>query len=223
MFDHISAISVLPGPFSMYRSEVFKIVGLFRHAHNTEDMEIAFRMHKHHLKIANVHTAHVFTKVPTTVRALVKQRTRWSQGYLQNSIDYRHMYFNPKYGNFGMMALPFGLFAFFAGLFTALYALSHLLMRVYTYGISHFGTGVPLHIPTIHISWFYANTSMMSFLIFTALILALTSVFLGQRIAKHTLPLRSIVYCFSFFGFVAALWLIQAAWGTLRARESSWR
>ncbi len=223
MFDNIAAISVLPGPFSMYRREVFGIVGLFRHAHQTEDMEIAFRMHKHHLRIANAHTAHVYTKVPTTVRTLVKQRTRWSQGYLQNSIDYRHMYFNPAYGNFGMLALPFGLFAFLAGLYTALYTVFTLVSNLSQRALSLWYTGVPLRVPQIHTEWFYLNTGMLTFLMAFSLIMALTAILLGQRIAKNQLPIRSIVYCFTLFGFVATLWLVRAAWGTLRSREASWR
>ena len=134
MFDNISAINVLPGPFSLYRRDVFSIVGFFRHAHNTEDMEIAFRMHAHGLRIGNAHTAHVYTTVPKTLRALIRQRTRWSQGFLQNSRDYAYMYFNRTYGNFGMIALPFGLAAFMAGLY-----ISHRLV-LHQYGhdvVSH--------------------------------------------------------------------------------------
>src|SRR6185295_16189198 len=39
MFDNLSALNVLPGPFSIYKREVFEKIGLFRHAYNTEDME----------------------------------------------------------------------------------------------------------------------------------------------------------------------------------------
>src|SRR5262249_19644405 len=85
IFDNLSAINVLPGPFSLYRKEVFAQVGGFRQAHNTEDMEMAFRMHAHGLIIANAHTAVVHTTAPATLRGLLKQRTRWSQGFLQNS------------------------------------------------------------------------------------------------------------------------------------------
>jgi hypothetical protein len=35
------------------------------------------------------------------------------------------MYFNPKYGNFGMLVLPFGLSRFFAGLYTSRVYLHH--------------------------------------------------------------------------------------------------
>ena len=150
MFDNISAINVLPGPFSLYRRDVFFIVGFFRHAHNTEDMEIAFRMHAHGLRIGNAHTAHVYTTVPKTLRALIRQRTRWSQGFLQNSRDYAYMYFNRTYGNFGMIALPFGLAAFMAGLYVAAYMLYRAFSYVITKALDFMATGIPLHLPTYH-------------------------------------------------------------------------
>jgi cellulose synthase/poly-beta-1,6-N-acetylglucosamine synthase-like glycosyltransferase len=223
MFDNLSAISVLPGPFSFYRREVFSKIGLFRHAHNTEDMEIAFRMHLHGLKIGNAHTAYVYTTVPSTLRALVKQRTRWSQGFLQNSRDYGHMYFNRKYGNFGMLVLPVGLAAFIAGLYTAGYMAYQLIKLLVTKIADMTATGIPLHAPSLHIDWFYVDTSMMLFLTITALVMTFVAVLLGQRMADVRLGVKHFVSYFLFFGLIAPLWLFRAAWGALLAQESAWR
>lgn len=223
MFDNLSAISVLPGPFSFYRREIFDKIGQFRHAHNTEDMEIAFRMHEHGMKIANAHTAYVYTNVPTTVRKLIKQRTRWSQGFLQNSLDYAHMYFNKKYGNFGMLVLPVGLAGFAAALYTALYLAYQLLRMLATKAISLSTTGVPPQLPSLRIDWFYIDTSMMLFLTITVALLTFVAVLLGQRIAQAKLGVRHFVSYFLLFGLIAPLWLFRAAWGALLARESAWR
>src|SRR3989338_5805888 len=149
MFDNLAAISVLPGPFSLYRREVFQKISAFRHPHKTEEKEIAFRMHANGLRIVNAHTAHVYTTVPKTVRALVRQRTRWSQGFLQNSRDYAYMYFNKKYGNFGFLVLPFGLAAFLAGLYTAFYVLYNIAEFVVRRALDYWSTGVPLQAPAI--------------------------------------------------------------------------
>ncbi|MDB5224628.1 MAG: hypothetical protein JWO43_250 [Candidatus Adlerbacteria bacterium] len=223
MFDNIQAINVLPGPFSMYKREVFDKIGLFRHAHNTEDMEITFRMHSHKLQIANAHNAVVYTTVPSTVRALVKQRTRWSQGFLQNSLDYKYMYFNPRFGNFGLLVLPFALLLFVGGLYSAFYVLSRLIGGLVARVLNIQSTGVPLSVPTPHVEWFFLNTSMMTFVIIAIMSLTLVAIVLGQRIAQNKLSIVSIVCYFALFGFVAPLWLARAAWGTLTARESSWR
>lgn len=226
MFDNLSAISVLPGPFSFYRKEVFDKIGLFRHAHNTEDMEIAFRMHAHGLKIANAHTAHVYTTVPRTVRTLIKQRTRWSQGFLQNSKDYKYMYFNRRYGNFGLLVLPFSMAAFFCGLYMALYMLYTLLSSLIKRVADLWVTGVPpIQAPrSLQIDWLYTiNTDMTMFVVFAVLGITVVAIVLGQRISDTRLTAKSFVSYFLLFGLVAPLWLFKAAWGALLARESAWR
>lgn len=223
MFDNLSAINVLPGPFSLYRRDVFEKIGLFRHAHNTEDMEIAFRMHANGLRIANAHTALVYTTVPTTVRALVKQRTRWSQGFLQNAQDYKHMFFNPRFGNFGMLVLPFGLTAFFAGIYTALYMVYRLASTAIERVSERLATGIPLTLPHAKLDWFFLNTDMMVFVIAAVMCLTIVAIVLGSRIAESRLTLKSYAAYFAFFGFIAPLWLIRAAWGALLAQESAWR
>jgi len=224
MFDNLSAINVLPGPFSMYKREVFEKIGVFRHAHNTEDMEIAFRMHANGLKIVNAHTAFVYTTVPQTVRSLLKQRTRWSQGFLQNARDYKYMFFNPRFGNFGMLVLPFGLMAFCAGLYTAGYALYRVLAALAVRAIDLFSTGVPLQVPTAaHLSWYYLDTNTLSFIILAVLVMTLVAIYLGSRISETKLSPKSFIAYFAFFGLIAPIWLARAAWGAVLARESAWR
>ena len=224
MFDNLSAINVLPGPFSMYKREVFDKIGMFKHAHNTEDMEIAFRMHANNLRIVNAHTAYVYTTVPNTVRSLLKQRTRWSQGFLQNARDYKYMFFNRRYGNFGMLVLPFALSAFVSGIYAALY----VTYRLASIGVERlsdrFATGVPFalpHAPTI--DWFFLNTGMMSFVIAAVIALTLIAIWIGSGIAKTRLTPKAFFAYFAFFGLLAPLWLIRAAWGAALARESAWR
>lgn len=223
VFDNLSAISVLPGPFSLYKREVFRIAGLFRHAHNTEDMEMAFRMHAHNLRIENAHTAIVYTNVPRTVRALVKQRTRWSQGYLENSKDYRHMYFNPRYGNFGMLVLPFGLSMFAGALYLAAYLIYSGMKAIADRVTTWWVTRIPPHMPHFQFDWFYINTSMLTFLTLMTLSITLIAILLGRRVAGANFGMISLVCYFAIYGFIAPVWLARAAWASARSRQSSWR
>ena len=222
MFDNIHAISVLPGPFSIYRREVFEKIGQFRKAHHTEDMEMAFRMHANGLKIVNAHHAVVSTNVPNTVGALVRQRTRWSRGFLENSRDYSYMYFNPKYGHFGLLILPFGLAAFMAGLYSASYAFYQMGKALFGRLMSAWATRIPLHLPHMRIEWFYLNTSMLTFLVVAVMILTLTAILLGKRMAHTDLSFKSFVSYFFLFGFLAPLWLARATWDTARSKERGW-
>jgi cellulose synthase/poly-beta-1,6-N-acetylglucosamine synthase-like glycosyltransferase len=224
MFDNLAAINVLPGPFSMYKREIFKKIGPFRHAHNTEDMEIAFRMHSFGLKIANAHTAVVYTTVPQTVRALLKQRTRWSRGFLENARDYSYMFFNPKYGNFGMLVLPFGVVAFAAGIYTACYAFLGASTMVIEKLGNFMASGIPLHVPSAaNLSWYYLNTNMSLFVIIAVLSMTMIAIILGNRIARHKLTPLSFAAYFALFGFIAPLWLMRAAFEVALARKHTWR
>ncbi len=222
MFDNLNAISVLPGPFSFYRRELFGKIGNFRKAHHTEDMEMAFRMQSHGLKIINVHTALVRTNVPPTLGALIRQRTRWSRGFLENSRDYSYMYFNRKYGNFGLLILPFGFSAFMAGLYMAGYTLYKLLSLVAHQVTDLYATGIPLHAPSLKIEWFYLNTDMMMFVVGAVLSMTLFAVWVGSRIANTRIGIKSFVSYFMLFGLIAPLWLARAAWDAALSRERGW-
>jgi len=223
-FDNLAAISVLPGPFSIYRRRVFDTIGPFRHAHNTEDMEMAFRMHANHLHIENAHTAIVYTKVPNTVRKLLKQRTRWAQGFLQNSRDYSHLFFNPKFGDFGVLVLPFGLALFAGALYSTGYVAYHILSSFITKGWHVWESGVFVW-PTFsleHLSWFYLNTSMLTFLAMTTVVMTFTAILIGRRMAGATFGAGTLLSYFMLYGLIAPLWLVQAAWGTLWSKETVW-
>ncbi len=134
------------------------------------------------------------------------------------------MYFNPKFGNFGMLALPLGLFAFFAGLYTALYGLFTFSNMLLVRGFDFWKTGIPPHLPTLgNFQWFYINTSSLTLLIVTAFLFMIVSIGLGQRIANTRLGFKAFASYFMLFGFVAPLWLARAVWGTMRSREATWR
>jgi cellulose synthase/poly-beta-1,6-N-acetylglucosamine synthase-like glycosyltransferase len=223
MFDNLAAISVIPGPFSIYRRELFDKIGNFRRAHHTEDMEMAFRMHENNFAIANVHTAIVYTTVPKTLGSLLRQRTRWSQGFLGNVRDYKHMIFNPRYGNFGMLTIPFGLAAFCAGIYTGAYAAYSTLHAVFTRVYDAYATGIPMQLPTpSKFEWFYINTHMTTFLILTVFCLTLVAIFIGKRISDAEITLKSLVSYFAFFGFVAPLWLARASYNAIMDKETGW-
>ncbi len=77
MLGFLGAIDVTPGPLTIFRKKVFNELGGYRHGHNTEDMEIAYRMQKNHYKIEHCNDAFVYTNTPGTIAKLYRQRVRW--------------------------------------------------------------------------------------------------------------------------------------------------
>ncbi|MEI6057474.1 MAG: glycosyltransferase family 2 protein [bacterium] len=218
----INAIHVTPGPFSIFRRSVFAEIGLFKHAHNTEDMEIAFRIQSFCYKITNCHDAIVYTIAPKTLKTLYKQRTRWSYGFIKNAIDYRHIFFNKKYGDMAMLTLPFAVI----GIFFALYVVGDVL---YHLGVSISNqivkiSTVGLHMPHFSFSWFFINTEMTTILGFILVGITLVVILIGRKIAEGSArPSFDIVYFLALYGFIAPLWLGKAVFNTLLSRTTPWR
>lgn len=118
----LDSIHVTPGAFSLYRKSVLKKIGCFEEGNLTEDLEIALRMHNAGYKIENVTSAVSYTICPNRWKTLLRQRIRWYRGVIQNSIKYRHMFFNSKYGNLGIFLLPANIISVIAviGIFSAI-------------------------------------------------------------------------------------------------------
>lgn len=106
LMGQINTISAIPGPFGIYRKDVLNKVGYFDVNNLTEDNEIAMRLQYHEYKIRNVSDAYVYTLAPSSLKGLHKQRLRWYRGLFKNSLKYKKMMFNPKYGNFGAFQFP---------------------------------------------------------------------------------------------------------------------
>jgi len=117
MLAFLGGIHVTPGPFSIFRKKVFEDLGPYRHAHNTEDQEIALRMQEHHYKIEHCPDAYVYTIAPNTVKKLYRQRLRWIYGFIRNAIDYRRLLFKKKYGTIAFFTLPSGIISVLSVIF----------------------------------------------------------------------------------------------------------
>ncbi len=224
MLSSLGALYVTPGPFSIFRKEVFSNLGLYKYAHMTEDMEMAMRMQKNHYKIVNSHGAHVYTVTPDTLKSLVKQRARWSYGFLNNAIDYREIFFNKKYGNFGMFIMPIAtisLITSFVMVGNIIWGWVNKLFEV-SRRIQAIGLSWEFSMPTF--DWYFINTGVLSFIIAVAMALTFYILFLSLRLADGKFKFdRGIVYYLFLYAFMAPLWLARALFDTVFKRKVSWR
>jgi len=224
MLGFLGAIYVTPGPLTVFRKKVFNDLGPYRHAHNTEDMEIACRMQKYHYPIEHCNDAYVYTDVPSTIYQLYRQRLRWLYGFINNTIDYRSVLFKKKYGNFSVFTLPAGIISILAVSFflsNAVYNFAEFVSSK----ISEFSlVGFNLAKAFSKFDVFFIK---FDFIVFTTLIIYLVVTFciiFGRKMAlgKGGLPL-DIIYFFSVFGIVAPFWFAKAIYNTILARAPSWR
>lgn len=224
MLSSMGALYVTPGPFSIFRTQVFRELGGYRYAHMTEDMEMAMRMQKNRYKIVNSHGAHVYTVTPATLRGLVKQRARWTYGFLNNGIDYKEMFFNKKYGNIGLFILPIATFSIFSALFMVSNVIYGWGVRVtqMVHRIQAVGFNWKFSAPSF--DWYFINTGTLPIIIISAVGLTLFILYLSLRMADGKFKFhRGILYYLFLYTFMVPLWLIKALFDTIFKRKVSWR
>ncbi len=231
MLGLVGGIHVTPGPLSIYRREVFDQVGPFRKAHNTEDMEIAFRMQINNLRIRQCNDAYVYTVGPRTIPALFKQRLRWIFGFIQNTIDYRTFLFKPKLGVFSLFTVPMGVISIVSAPLL-LYLLISKLVSFTSDQVVHasvVGIGSPLTF-TRDISsfdWFDIPSNPYTYIIIVLYMLVITGIFIGRSMEKDddkvSWPVYHIVPFMIVYSFIAPFWIIKAMWRSLIRRQVSWR
>ena len=105
-FDLLNCITVVPGAIGAFRKDAVLIAGGFTTDTLAEDCDLTMRMHIQGYTIRNCTSAISYTEAPETFRQFLKQRFRWSFGVMQCFWKHRDTVFNPRYKNFGMIAMP---------------------------------------------------------------------------------------------------------------------
>ncbi len=222
-FASANAVFITPGPFSIFKRDVLLKIGGWKHAHGTEDMEIAMRLQEQRLTIVNSPQTHVFTTAPKTLRSLYKQRVRWTYGFLMNTLDYRHMIGKKKYGALGTIVLPSALISIGTVLYLTSMVVIHLTNRMWSYFIKVDTVGVSLS-PTIPaLDPFFINTTSLALIAYMLIGFALSLIWLGKRLSETQLSPWSVPLYLMTYSFIAPLWLFAAvARASVRA-QAPWR
>ncbi|KKP86019.1 MAG: Glycosyltransferase involved in cell wall biogenesis [Candidatus Nomurabacteria bacterium GW2011_GWA1_35_8] len=224
MLGLMGAIHVAPGPLTIFRKKVFDDLGPYRHAHNTEDMEIAYRMQKNHYKIEQCNDAYIYTNTPGTITKLFKQRLRWIYGFINNTIDYRNIIFRKKYGNFSLFTVPSSIISIFAVSF---------LFGKMAYGLSSFLFSKVIEFETVGLGFvsktnfpdlFFVDTQSPFFIIIVLYFLIVFSIILGKKMTEGKWSFSfNTFYFFLIFSVIGPFWLLKAVYNTILSRKPAWR
>jgi len=224
MLGFLGAINVTPGPLTIFRKKVFDDLGPYRHGHNTEDMEIAYRMQKHDYKIEHCNDAHIYTTTPRTVSKLYRQRLRWIYGFINNTLDYKSVLFRKKYGNFALFTLPTGV--------VSILAVSYLFCRI-VYNLGEFlylkiisldtlGWHFTAKAPSFDL--FFIGTQTSVFLVMFVYFLVIFAIIFGRKMTEGKWVFSiNMLYFLLIFRIIAPLWLINAVFNTIIKRKPNWR
>lgn len=189
---------VLPGPGSVYRTDVLKKLGYFDEENLTEDMEMAFRMINQGYRIENAIDAYVYTDCPKTFRELFKQRIRWYRGYLQNVKKYSHMLFNPIYGNLGVFLLPVNFLWIFIVVFFFVYPIYNFILNAFDTIYKIFHAGFLFTFPEFKINILYVD--FFTFFWIFIMIISFINIALSIKYSGEKLELwKKKTFYISFF------------------------
>src|SRR3990167_7783427 len=224
MLGFLGAIHVTPGPLTIFRRKVFDDLGPYRHAHNTEDMEIAYRMQKNHYRIEQCNDAYVYTSTPLTIRKLYRQRLRWIYGFINNTIDYRKILFRKNYGNFSLFTIPSSIISIFAVGFLfgkMIYSLGSFLFSKI---IQFQAIGLYLPNKVDYLDPFFINTQTLFFIVVILYFLIMFSIILGRKMTEGKWGFSfDMIYFLLIFSAIGPFWLLKAVYNTVLSRKPGWR
>lgn len=223
MLGFLNGIHVTPGPFSIFRKEVFEKLGPYHKAHNTEDQEIALRMQANGYRIEHCPDAYVYTNTPDTVPKLYRQRLRWIYGFIKNSLDYRSLFFSRKHGHLAFFTLPSGFLSISSVIFLLIVIGSQLYGFVSRKVVQVQAAGFDLSLMHFKTDWFYFDTKASLFLSLVLYLLVIIALLRGRKMitGKYYLS-KDIVYFFAVYTVLAPVWMLKAIYNSIFSKESSW-
>ena len=107
-----NGIYLVAGAFGVFKKDVLKEVGGYRHDSLAEDLDLTIRIHRHFIekdeayRISHVPNATCWTEAPYNWTQLLRQRVRWQGGFVKTIFENKDMIFNKKYGLLGCLILP---------------------------------------------------------------------------------------------------------------------
>lgn len=208
----LDVILVAPGPFTVYRTSVLREIGGFDSSTLTEDMEIAYRIHKYGYSIENSVNAEVYTIAPSTLESLFKQRLRWSRGTYQNMYKYIGFLFNRNYGTVGLVIFPLSVLTLVFLPLTILYTTYLLFTTTYdqlTTVYYMLTLGIKPELKLDLLASFLGTNFYTVFLIVLSFTLAIILLYLSHKYTSEKIDLRmKLAYAAYIFVFYFLLHII---------------
>jgi cellulose synthase/poly-beta-1,6-N-acetylglucosamine synthase-like glycosyltransferase len=222
VFSRLNTLYIAPGPFSLFRKEVFEEIGEYHEAHHVEDMQLALRMQIAGMRLSHAIDSIVYTKGPRTWSALLKQRIRWTYGFLMNVWDYRRQVFFSD--TLGHVAVTIPILFFMVGVVVVMFPiliiglLKPAIAFIERISVTHQVTG------QVHLDPFYISPSFLVIVSIVTYIIFVITIVIGRRSLLRqkkivTLDLLTTL----IYPLFASWWTIRSAANAVRRKKSSWR
>jgi biofilm PGA synthesis N-glycosyltransferase PgaC len=114
-WSELDGLLLISGALGMFDRDVVIQAGGYHTDTVGEDMELVVRMRRYMTDknlgydVVYIPDPLCWTEVPTTLKVLARQRSRWTRGTMETLFTHRKLFLNPKYGKLGMLGYPYWL------------------------------------------------------------------------------------------------------------------
>ncbi|MCP4314062.1 MAG: glycosyltransferase family 2 protein [Bacteroidetes bacterium] len=114
-WSELDGLLLISGALGMFDREIVIQAGGYRTNTVGEDMEMVVRIRRYmadnnlDYDVVYIPDPLCWTEVPSSLRVLARQRSRWTRGTMETLWTHRKLMFNRKYGKLGMLGYPYWL------------------------------------------------------------------------------------------------------------------
>jgi len=115
-WSELDGLLLISGALGMFDREIVIKSGGYSTKTVGEDMELVVRIRRYMTEkgmdydVVYIPDPLCWTEVPSSVKVLARQRSRWTRGTLETLVKHRKLFFNRKYRKLGLLGYPYWLF-----------------------------------------------------------------------------------------------------------------
>jgi cellulose synthase/poly-beta-1,6-N-acetylglucosamine synthase-like glycosyltransferase len=115
-WSRLNGLLLISGAFGIFDREIVLKAGGYDIHTVGEDMELIVRMRRYMIenklsyRVIYIPDPLCWTVVPESLKILSRQRNRWTRGTMETLFKHITLFYNPKYGNLGMIGHPYWFF-----------------------------------------------------------------------------------------------------------------
>ena len=115
-WSHLDGLMLISGAMGIFDRETVIKAGGYSIKTVGEDMELVLRMRRYmcetdqKYEITYIPDPLCWTEVPSDLKSMTRQRTRWTRGLVESLLTHRRMFLNPRYGRLGFLGYPYWTF-----------------------------------------------------------------------------------------------------------------
>lgn len=222
VFSFVNGIFVTPGPFTLFRKSMLQEIGGFDEKSITEDLEIAYRIHKAGYRIDCCLDAKVRTICPPTFKDIYVQRRRWYSGAILTWFKHRKMLGRARHG-FLATFIPFHIALLMLGIVLFLFSVTLTATNTVEYVANFRHTGFNF-LEHIEFNFDPLAIRQVSLIGATSFFAGIAIMLLSLRYTRQDIRSKKL----GILGYPAIFLLYQLFWigaiyTVIRGRKISWR